>query len=79
MGQVIVRNLNDSVIETLKARAGKQGRSLEAELRVILEKAASERSYDHAEFLKKAERIRNLLADRPHTDSAEMIREDRNR
>lgn len=40
MGQVLVRNLDDGVIDNLKARAELKGRSLEQELRDILAAAA---------------------------------------
>jgi plasmid stability protein len=79
MGQLIVRNLDDRVVEALKARAARQARSLEAELRVILEKAASERVVDIAEARARADRIRSGLEGRPHSDSAALIREDRDR
>ncbi len=39
MGQLIVRNLEDEVIEALKARASAHGRSAEAEHREILRTA----------------------------------------
>jgi len=40
MGQVLVRNLDDRVIESLKTKAELKGRSLEQELRDILTNAA---------------------------------------
>lgn len=40
MAQIIVRNLDDSVVEQLKNRARTNGRSLEAEVRLILEQSA---------------------------------------
>lgn len=40
MGQVLIRNLDDHVIETLKLKAELKGHSLEQELREILKKAA---------------------------------------
>lgn len=79
MGQVIVRNLDDRVIDALKARAARQGRSLEGELRLILERAAAERFVDIAEARTRAERISRSLEGRPHSDSAALIREDRDR
>lgn len=79
MGQVIVRNLDDRVIDALKARAARQGRSLEGELRLILERAAAERFVDIAEARARAERISRSLEGRPHSDSAALIREDRDR
>lgn len=41
MGQVLVRNLDDRVIERLKTKAELKGRSLEQELRDVLTAAAS--------------------------------------
>ncbi len=79
MGQLIVRNLDDRVIDALKARAARQERSLEAELRVILERAAAERVIDVAEARARAERISRALEGRSHSDSAALIREDRDR
>jgi antitoxin FitA len=42
MAQLIVREIDDDTRERLKARAVRNGRSLEAEARSILEEAASE-------------------------------------
>ena len=39
MAQLIVRNLEEEVVRRLKARAGRHGRSTEAEHREILRKA----------------------------------------
>lgn len=39
MASLVVRNLDRSVIKALKKRAGRNGRSLEAEHRAILETA----------------------------------------
>jgi plasmid stability protein len=81
MGQLIVRNLGDGVIAALKARAARQGRSLEGELRVILERAAAERVLDIAAARARADRIRQSLEleGGPHGDSAVLLREDRDR
>jgi antitoxin FitA len=40
MGQVLVRNLDDRVIESLRTKAELKGRSLEQELREVLTSAA---------------------------------------
>jgi hypothetical protein len=40
MAQLVVRNLPDEVKERLKRRAKRHGRSLEAEVRALLEQAA---------------------------------------
>ncbi|KEI70750.1 FitA-like ribbon-helix-helix domain-containing protein [Endozoicomonas elysicola] len=39
MANLIVRNIDDNIVDALKARAGKHGRSAEAEHRLILESA----------------------------------------
>ena len=78
MAQVLVRNLKDKVVARLKKRAKTRGRSLQAEVKTILEEAAKEES---ADFWKEAERIRERLrrSGRKFSDSAELIREDRDR
>ena len=40
MGQVLIRNVDDKTIESLKLKAEQKGHSLEQELRDILERAA---------------------------------------
>jgi plasmid stability protein len=77
MGQVLVRGLDDSVIERLRQRAESHHRSLEAELREILEQVS--RQVDVAAARDLADRIRRKLEGRLHSDSAELIREDRDR
>jgi len=76
MAQVLVRNLKGEVIESLKGRARRHGRSLEAEIRAILENAAGR---DATATKAAAARIRRRLADIPHVDSAKLIRQDRER
>jgi antitoxin FitA len=77
MGQVLVRGLDDAVIERLRKRAELHHRSLEAELREILDQVS--RQVDIATTRELADRIRRKLEGRPHSDSAELIREDRDR
>ena len=77
MGQVLVRGLDDVVIERLRKRAESHHRSLEAELREILDQAS--RQVDVATSRELADRIRRRLEGHPHSDSAELIREDRDR
>ncbi len=40
MGQVLIRNVDDSVLAALRGRAAARGLSLEAELREVLARAA---------------------------------------
>ena len=77
MGQVLLRGLDDAVIERLKQRAEGHHRSLEAELREVLEQVS--RQVDVATSRDLADRIRRKLEGHPHSDSTELIREDRER
>jgi len=76
MAQVLIRDLDPRVVERLKARARDRGRSLEAELRGILETAAM---VDRRESRALAARIRRRLSGRAHSDSAALQAEDRAR
>jgi len=76
MAQVLVRNLETAIVERLKRRARRHGRSLQAELYEILERASRT---DIEDARRVAERIRRKLADRQHTDSADLIGEGRDR
>ncbi len=75
MADVLVRNLDDGAVRRLRARAKRDGRSLAAEMRAILEQAS--REVDAQTALKRIRRIRARLGDRTFTDSAEIIREAR--
>lgn len=63
MGEILVRNLDDKVIERLERRAALNGRSLEQELRELLTAAAPEAPLSPAE---KLEISRRLRAESPH-------------
>ena len=64
MGQLLVRGLEDQVIERLKRRADSHHRSLEAELRDILQQAS--RQVDVSQTADLADRIRKKLEGRAH-------------
>lgn len=75
MAQVIVRNLDQRVVATLKKKAELHGCSLEQELRDILSMAAR---LTNDERVALAKRIRAMTPTGvTQTDSAELIREDR--
>jgi plasmid stability protein len=75
MGQLIVRGLDDRLIQTLKQRAARGGRSAEAEHRAILEQALR---LEIETFAEAAARLRGRTP-KQATDSAELIRHDRDR
>jgi antitoxin FitA len=77
MANALVRDLDDTAYERLKARAAGHNRSLEAELREILEQASLQ--VDAATALAAAESMARRLAGRPHSDSGEILSEDRAR
>ena len=57
MGQVVIRNIDDVVLERLKARAAEQHKSLEQSLRELLAEAAKP---SRAELLAEVDRIRAM-------------------
>jgi plasmid stability protein len=69
MPSILVRDLSPETIKQLKARAHRSGRSMQSELKCILEGAAKMESLDAALL---SARIRRLLSDRQHTDSGDF-------
>ncbi len=80
MAQIIVRRLSDELVRRLKIRAKSHQRSLEAEVRSILEASSEEddEAAREAAFQFAAE-MRRRTAGRITGDSADLIREDRDR
>ena len=54
MGRVLIRNLDDRVIESLKTKAGLKGHSLEQELRDVLANAAPLAAGREGRFIQQA-------------------------
>jgi plasmid stability protein len=79
VAQILVRNLDSNVVAKLKERAKREGRSLESEVRSILEAAASEPKVDMETARKLIEDIRERFEGRQFPDSVDLIREDRDR
>ncbi len=77
MANLTIRNLDDAIVEKLKAKAKDNGRSLEAELRVLLTEVAERLSAE--ELRARAKRIAAMTPDVPQTDSVKLLREDRDR
>jgi plasmid stability protein len=76
VGQILIRDLPDDVIDTHRRRAKALGHSLEQELRTLIKTAAA---YSATEKLAIAERSQSLTPAGPQTDAALLIREDRER
>ena len=75
MGQLLVRGLDDRIIQTLKQRAARSGRSVEAEHRALLEQVLGP---EVEAFADAAARLR-LQSPPQRTDSADLLRADRDR
>jgi plasmid stability protein len=78
MSQILVRDLSPEVVQELKKRAKANRRSLTAEVREILEREAMPPRLSREEFLAIVDRIREQSPPQ-HTDSVDLIREDRDR
>ncbi len=79
MAEILVRDIDPASVERLRERARRNQRSLEAEAKRILEDAAPpEASADpKKEFREWSAAFRERLRGRDHSDSADLIREDR--
>jgi antitoxin FitA len=77
MPDVLVRGLAPAVIERLKLHAKRNGRSLQTEVKDILERAA--RIPDRVEVQKAIKRVRAMVRGRRFSDSTVLIRQDRER
>ncbi len=77
MAQVLVRQLNDKLVERLKKRAKEHGRSLQSEVKTILEEAVP----DYEGAWKRIARLNKALeqAGRTFSDSTRIIRKERDR
>ena len=78
MAQVLVRNLDEKTVTQLKKRAAENGRSLQAELKLLLEQAIRPDGMDTWQRVKQF-RAKMKKSRRIFTDSALLIREDRKR
>jgi len=79
MAQILVRDLDDDVVDRLKKRAREDGRSLQSEVKAILEQAAMEPRVDMETARKICERFRSRFKGRKFPDTVELIHEDRGR
>ncbi|MCY4228269.1 MAG: hypothetical protein OXD44_11715 [Gammaproteobacteria bacterium] len=82
MAAISVRQLDDDVVNRLKQRASSNNRSLEGEIRHILECAAND--HDHMAvkrimFLEASDRLREMTRGRRQTPAEVLVREDRGR
>ena len=76
MPQILVRGLTPETVERLKRQARLNRRSLQGEVKTIIEEAIA---YSGKEALAVALEWRKRLSGRRYGDSARLVREDRNR
>jgi len=76
MSQILVRNIDPETVERLKTRAKRHGRSLQSEVKMLLEHAAGPSGEEIAAMF---DRWKQRFEGRRFSDSAELIREDRDR
>jgi len=76
MGSVLIRNIPEEVLDRFKNMAKSHKRSLQQELRVVLEKTVDQSSPD---IFQKASDLRRKLRKKAvrFTDSVRLLREDR--
>ena len=76
MPDVLVRNVDNEILNKLKTRARKNGRSLQSELMDVFGSLADAEARSDLDI---AAKIKRSLSGRKFTDSAASIREDRSR
>ncbi len=76
MAEILIRDLDNETIQRLEERARRNGRTLEAEAKLLLENAAG--SQKITEFLDNARKWRSSVGGH-FESSADLIREDRER
>ena len=74
---LIVRSLDDEVVDKLRRRAARNGRSVESEHREILKQALPGEIEIESDFLEMAAMCRELTKDRIHALSEQLLREGR--
>lgn len=75
MGQVIIRNLDDAVVASLKRMAAREDKSLEQFLREVLSETSAR---DREGFIEFARGVRER-SQPAYRDATELVREDRDR
>jgi antitoxin FitA len=77
MAQVLIRNLDDDLLEDYRQSAKRNKRSLEAELREALRAMRPMSSERRDSILQEFAAIRAMTPPVPQTPSEQLIREDR--
>ena len=78
MGNLTIRNVDDHIIEQLKAQAKANQRSLEGEIRHLLTQQVN-RLGRVADFRERTRQLLSVTDGTVQTDSVDLLREDRDR
>lgn len=76
MEDIVLHDLDPGLVERLRQEAERHGRSIEAEAKLLL---ATSVGLSRAEALRLADQFRSQFAGRVFSDSADLVREDRER
>ncbi len=76
MPDMLVRDVDPAVLAKLRKSAAKNGRSLQSEVRIIISDYVNNKPIPDLEVARK---IKRALAGRKHSDSSELVRQDRGR
>lgn len=76
MTNILIRDLDEQVVERLKQRAKRHHRSLQAELKRLVESAAQ---FSMTETKQVSRGWHKNLSTKTHTDSVDLLHEDRKR
>jgi antitoxin FitA len=79
MPQILVRDLDTKVVDKLKKRAQREGRSLQSEVKMILEQAVNVPKVDMETARQLSRQFQEKFKGRPFPDTVSLIREDRDR
>ncbi len=76
MPDILVRGLDTDIVDRLKTKARQHGRSLQKEVKTVLEQAAGSGRTDIGKMIRQWQK---KMSGRKSASSVEMIREDRER
>ena len=79
MPQILVRDLDIQLVDKLKKRARREGRSLQSEVKMILEQAVNLPRLDMKTARKLSRQFQKRFKGRPFPDTVTLLREDRDR
>ncbi len=79
MAKIVLENIDSNVIEKLEELATQHGRSLQEELKHILEQATQTKISNIVDYKETVMQVQKMFAGRTFRDSAELLREDRER